>query len=765
MTGDERYELFVDGRLVSRGPERTVRGRWAYATHDVELPAGRHVLVVRVSVLGRLAPWAQVSVRAGVMICAEDEAGRLLFGTGVAVWSWKVLPGYRFRGGGEMVGGHLGAGPSFDVDAREFDWGFLESGGVGWGAVEVGLAGNNGFWLYAGDDRVHRMVPGGLPEFRAEAVGGAIVRHASVGGGGVGGLAVDPARHVPRLRAEVSGVLRGRALRVGAHSHLRAVIDFNDYQCVYPRLAVRGGAGAVVEVGFAESLATAAQTQDGSRGEKGNRDEVDGKFFTGFSDRYTLDGGVREYQPLWWRCGRYVQLTVSTAEEPVELSGLFFDRAGYPLDIVGNAKADDPRLDALVPLCLSGLRACMHETYVDCPYYEQLMYIGDTRVQALMTHYLSRDDRLPRKAISEFAASRANATGLPTSNNGPAGQIIPPFALWWVCMVGDFAKHVGDAAFIRTQFPALRSTLEMFLAQVGDDHLLRSLPGWNYVDAAFPGGVPPGGEAGGVCVAVNLQLVLALDVMAELEKLPGGEPELGNLWERRAAETHWAVDTRFSSGDLIADTADLATFSEHTHALAILTGRLDPRRSRRIAGRLVSPPESWTRCQLYFTHYLFEAAAQTHTPELLFSRLQTWYDLQAMGFRSMPETFPRPGADTRSDCHAWSSHPMYHVAASIVGIRPAAMGFEKVIIRPMMGELRRASATVAHPRGTVHATLARDDAGRLAARIDLPPGVTGDFEWNGRLHQLLPGPTDLRIEEPSPTPAPASGTSPAVGSN
>jgi alpha-L-rhamnosidase len=27
------------------------------------------------------------------------------------------------------------------------------------------------------------------------------------------------------------------------------------------------------------------------------------------------------------------------------------------------------------------------ETYTDCPYYEQLQYIGDTRIQAMVSYY------------------------------------------------------------------------------------------------------------------------------------------------------------------------------------------------------------------------------------------------------------------------------------------------------------------------------------------------------------------------------------------
>jgi hypothetical protein len=32
-------------------------------------------------------------------------------------------------------------------------------------------------------------------------------------------------------------------------------------------------------------------------------------------------------------------------------------------------------------------------------YYEQLMYVGDSRLEALITYVISTDERLPRKAV------------------------------------------------------------------------------------------------------------------------------------------------------------------------------------------------------------------------------------------------------------------------------------------------------------------------------------------------------------------------------
>jgi alpha-L-rhamnosidase len=113
---------------------------------------------------------------------------------------------------------------------------------------------------------------------------------------------------------------------------------------------------------------------------------------------------------------------------------------------------------------------------MDCPYYEQLMYVGDTRLEALTTYAISPDDRLPRKSILLFGLSRL-PDGL-TQARYPSRdvQVIPPFALWWVGMVYDYALWRGDQAFISALLPGVRAVLDGFLAHVNAENLLQARP-------------------------------------------------------------------------------------------------------------------------------------------------------------------------------------------------------------------------------------------------------------------------------------------------
>ena len=66
---------------------------------------------------------------------------------------------------------------------------------------------------------------------------------------------------------------------------------------------------------------------------------------------------------------------------------------------------------------------------MDTPYCEQLQYVGDTRIQALISYAVAGDDRLARQALRAFDDSRI-PEGI-TRSRYPSSlpQSIPTFSL------------------------------------------------------------------------------------------------------------------------------------------------------------------------------------------------------------------------------------------------------------------------------------------------------------------------------------------------
>ena len=208
----------------------------------------------------------------------------------------------------------------------------------------------------------------------------------------------------------MAALLNGEAtLTIPAGTGRRVVVDLGDYYCAYPQLTLSGGAGSTVRIYWAESLFEAAgQPRDQlACRQKGNRDQIEGKCFKGTGDSFITDGGQnRQYETLWWEAGRYLEIVVLAAGEPLTIEGFSLRQTHYPFDWKGRFQCSDERLNGIIGPALRTMEMCSHETYMDCPYYEQLQWLGDARIEALVTYAMTDDDRLPVAALTMFDASR-----------------------------------------------------------------------------------------------------------------------------------------------------------------------------------------------------------------------------------------------------------------------------------------------------------------------------------------------------------------------
>lgn len=739
VTADERYELFVNGDQVGRGPERGDPRHWCFETYDLQLDAGAHVLVARVWALGDLAPLAQFSLQPGFLLCPELAQHQDLLGTGRAAWEVTLLDGYSFT----SPMGAFAVGHNIVLDGTQATWDWEQGLGDGWLPARTLHSGYSAAQRNEVLPREHLLTPALLPPMLDEPR--QVGRACHISAPALSETHALPLLSADHLSAEESAwnaLLQGRGpLTLPPHTRRRIIIDLEDYYCAYPEAIVSGGEQATLRIHWQESLFIDPRTW-----ERGERDVIEGRYFTsiwwhrdGLGDCFRLDGGQdRRLRALWWQAGRYVEILVETSNQPLTIDRLTFRETRYPLVLESSFTASDERLARVVPIAFRALQMCAHETYADCPYFEQLMYVGDTRLECLITYATTHDDRLPRKVLRLFDHSRLES-GL-TQSRYPSRlrQIIPPFSLWWVAMVHDYLLWRGDLPFVRSLLVGVRAVLDAFTVQRDNAGFVRSPEGWNYVDwvQSWEGGIPPGGEPGGICGPINWQYVYALSRAAEIEEACG-EPELAARCRRLARETIQALTERYwnAERELYADDPEHTIFTEHSQCLAVLSGLLPDGQRAAIARRLFST-SGLTTPTVYFMHYFFETCRELGRIDVFLERMTLWFEMEQLDFKTTYENAdPRTN---RSDCHAWGAHPLYHYFASILGIRPASPGFATVAIMPQLGSLQHASGRFVHPRGEIVVDV-RAEAGVLRGSVDLPQGVTGTLQLDGATHALVGG--------------------------
>jgi alpha-L-rhamnosidase len=536
------------------------------------------------------------------------------------------------------------------------------------------------------------------------------------------------------------------AFTVPAHSKATVLIDNSHLTTAYPELTVSDGRGAALRLTYAEALFD-------DQGRKGNRNEPVGKHIEGIFDEFLPDGSEhRIFMPLGWKTWRYLQLDIETANQSLEVERLRSWFTAYPFDEHGHFESDDALLNPIWEIGWRTARLDAHDTYMDTPYYERMQYVGDTRIQALISYAVGGDDRLARQAIQAFNDSRIS-DGL-TRSRYPSSvrQIIPTFSLLWVGMVHDFWMYRGDPDFVRSQLGGMRSVLDWFLQRQRADGMLMRISWWPFVDWGkdFAFGIPMQDEDGGSSI-ITMQFVEALRNASEMESALGDKGR-AVLYRTAADRASHAVHKLCWNGEygLLADTPAQKHFSQHANILGVWLDAIPRARQKDVLTKILSvsdagyeatgPVPPLTKATYYFRFYLARAVDHVEMGDQYLQLLGAWSEMVSLGLTTWAEQ-PDP---TRSDSHAWSAHPNYDLLTIVAGIRPRTPGFATVTIAPHLGPLKHVSATVPSPKGNIEVAYTVENS-RVKAVINLPVGVSGELQWNGKHLSLHEGKQEMQL--------------------
>jgi hypothetical protein len=750
VTADERYQMFLDGKMVARGSERGDAEHWFYETYDLELTndeirvdegkANHHRLAFFVWSVGpERAPLAQVSIQHGFLCVADNPDLKKVLTTGHADWKCVEVHGI------ELVHNPstYGVGDRFRYDGTKFNLNAVSLPAESVTPVPVESPALPDA-LDLNPVRVLRHAL--LPAMFTQTWSKYKVRHVeNCASYDTGSVMIEAKNDLVNEHELWDRFLAGGMVKIEAHRKVRAIIDLQDYACSYWHLNVHGGTGSKVRIHFQEAL-----IKDFKDGARGNRDEVDGGHFVmmwsrglGAGDEIIPGGKAGEYYTCqWWNAGRFMEVYIETSEQSIEVSNFRLEETHYPvIPQTPPFHCNDETLNKVVDICIRALQMDAHETFFDCPYYEQLQYVGDSRIESMVMMGITDDNRLCEKATDLYRWS-LGSRGL-TQSRYPSliRQYIPPFSIWWVLMVHDQHLWRGDKQFLKQLLPAVRTVLSFFEQSIDrDEHspgfgLLKSTDQWNFVDwvSAWSDGVPPGGRKGGHSLVINLQLLLAIEAAVELETVYGyNQSHRPNLaW---AQSLRSAIKKHINSEGLLLDTPGGNIVSEQQHALALLSNDKD---LQRIGEKWYSKTRDSTKATYYFQHYRHEAFGKLGRHDLLLANIRDqWGVMIKNGLKTTIE-MPDPG---RSDCHAWSAHPLLHLQTKILGISPLApFQFE---FKPHLEDLDWAEGYVSTGKGPIHARVERHGSSWKASLV-VPDGVTVSVP---EVRGIIVGPRTVTIE-------------------
>ncbi len=502
----------------------------------------------------------------------------------------------------------------------------------------------------------------------------------------------------------------------------------------YITLQIAGGAGSRIEILQSESYYREVPVRY-TRGVKGDRTDARHGTLAGYTDTYRAGGfGTTDapevYEPFYFRTFRFIRLTIH-AEETVTLLNFCYRKTEYPLKTGTQVMTSDPSLVQIWEMCERTLKRCMLDTYVDCPFYEQLQYAMDARNEMLFTYAISTDDRLARSCMNAFKHSVRNDGLTEASYPRTTRGVIPSFSIYYIGMLYDHMMYFGDRAFLKDHMGVMDGVLRFFERNLGEDGLVGKIGGpqfnigryWSFIDWTpqwqEDGGVPAATHKGSLTME-SLLYLLGLQYAAAIADFVGRDG-MGREYRERGEALKAAIWAHCIGKDgLLQDGPGVEDYSAHCQVFAILTGVVTPEEGARLLNIVLGDKERYAPCSVAMSWYLFRALEITGRYERMDAEWEVWRKM----LQNHCTTCVEDPVTSRSECHGWGAAALYELPAAVLGVKPAAPGFEKVKIRPACGYLSFAKGEVVTCRGRIRAEWKKDEAGNPELTYSLPGGMT-----------------------------------------
>lgn len=755
VSADGRYQLFINGRFVGRGPARCHPARQCVEHFDIApyLHTGQNVIAALVHSYGRHTAWYQLPVMeharafgcGGFFLQANCE---LDIDTGPA---WRYLESEAWQR--EAPNGSLGFVEIYDARLAPGGWREVQFDDSRWHTPEIlRVAGRNG----AGD-----TVPFPVMEPRTIPQLAETNRYAqSVALSGEVQDAPDTAEVAERIAQET--VIPWQSCHVaGAKNLLRPegetrittangrsvtiVLDFG--QTVVGRIGfdVAGTAGALIDFTYGE-----LRQPDGR---VAMHSGIPG-FDVRPGHRYILRDGRQQWEAFEMSGFRYLQITIRGS---LTIHAVILNFSTYPVQENGRFTCSDPLLNHIWQAGANTSRLCMLDGYVDCPSREQRQWMS-AYTDVLISFAAYGEPALAAQLLRQVAQSQ-QPDGL-TMMVAPGDFAvmnftnIPDFCLHWIMTIGVYVEYTGDIAIVQELYPSVVKAIGWFERHLNEENLLTDVPHWVFIDWAAL-------DKRGQVTALNAHFVAALHTAARLARWAAHEANAIRL-EKLAEQVAAAVNQHLWDAErgVYVDARHNGTLSrrisQQSNAAAIAFGVAPPDRWPSIFAaildetRLVLTPTgdsdpaplvfddavNVVLAQPFYMHFLHKALRMAGRPQAVLDNIRRhWGPMLAGGEQTIWETWQATGV-LNSRCHAWAATPTFDLSTDVLGVTPIKPGFEKFRVAPQPGDLTWAKGAFPTPWGNIEVAWWVEN-GRFRLNLTVPEETEAEV--------VLPGETAVQI--------------------
>ncbi|HYW96336.1 MAG TPA: alpha-L-rhamnosidase C-terminal domain-containing protein [Bacteroidales bacterium] len=722
ITADNHYRLYVNGTYVTFGPQESDIRHWRYETVDLApfLQKGDNLVAAEVVNWGPDRAFGIISKRTAFLIQGESPVEEII---NTNTHGWKTSVNHAFTPkpvnwmyGVDIKGGFYAANSGDTLNAALYPWGWNEAGydDSTWQTAE---------WSYSS------VTSGGSFRWILEPRNTPLQAHSHE-------RFTNVLRHDGLQIPE--GFLRGKApVIIPANTHKTLLIDQTYLTIGYPELIFSGGKDASITISYAENLYNNEKM-------KGNRNETEGKTMIGIKDVVLPDGGeMHLYKTLSRKAFRFIQLDITTAGSPLTIVDYYNDYTTTPIEKKAGFHSNKPIYDSITDICWRTLKLCTQDNFMSDAYYETMQYVGDSRPHAFSWISMTGDKQHMKNAIGQFHYSRLPDGNLTSCYPLKATFVHPTYSLVWIDMIYDYMMYFGDKAFIRPFLPDISAVFDWFERHLNEN----GIPGkseWPYFVDWYKetgNGTSPVSKNGNSAV-ITLQWIYSLQHAADIYNWFGWKAQADRFRER-SADLQQKVNALFYDSDkgIYAEDPQKTFYDERPNIMAVLTNTVPASQQEALIGRVLQQ-KNISRAGLYYRYNFFDALAHAHAGEYFDQVLQPWVDVVHAGLTTTPE---KPiDQQPRSECHPWSTSPVYAWFHVLCGIQPASPAFAKATIAPNPGNLEFIKAEYPHPSGIINIDL-RFKKEKVKGEITIPEGLDAEFIWKGEKLKLSSGTNNISL--------------------
>lgn len=451
---------------------------------------------------------------------------------------------------------------------------------------------------------------------------------------------------------------------------------------------------------------------------------------------YITRNGVQEYESFGWMNGHEMWYILPEGVKVLEVK---FRETGYDTEFAGSFQCNDPFLNELWKRSARTLYITMRDNYMDCPERERAQWWGDEVNELGEAFYAlsPSSHKLAVKGIHELMNwQRADGSLFAPVPAGNWAKELPLQMLASVGWYGFYTQYYysGDSTFV----PAIYDRLHRYLHEtwkVDQSGLPIERAGeWSWGDW---------GDQVDMGVLTNCWYYLALKAEKEFALQLGKKADAEEI-ARMMFSIEKCFNTKFWTGTAYRSPGYRGENDDRSQAMAVLSGLASKDKYPAILKLL----KKEYHASPYMEKYVLEALFQMNAPDVALQRMRDRY-AGMLSYKEYTTLFEGWGVGAEgfgggTINHAWSGGPLTLLSQKVCGIEPTSPGFRTFQIKPQMGSLTEASATVPTHYGDIKVSL-RKSGRAILMEIQVPEQTSAVvISPKGKVQKIGPGNHNLK---------------------